>query len=69
MFDQVETFSSNSLHYKQMFDCLATLSQKQNKAFFGKAGKSNQSQAVFPARDCVDLAFYVIISAGAGFQR
>ena len=28
MFDQVQTFSSNILHYKQMFDHLATLSHK-----------------------------------------
>ena len=53
MFDQVQTFSSNILRYKQMFHRLITLSQKACES--GK--KSNQSQTVFSAR-------YVIISAG-----
>ena len=49
MFDQVQTFSSKILHYKQMFDPCHTK--------LVRAGKSGQSQGVFPA--C-----HVIISAG-----
>ena len=62
MFDQVQTLSSNILHYKQMFDHLANLCHTK----LARAGKSNQSQAVFPAWDCVDLTWttcHVIISA------
>ena len=58
MFDQVQTFSSNILRYKQMFDLLASLSHKACR----RAGKSNQSQAVF-------LGCHVIILAGIHSKR
>ena len=55
MFDQVQTFSSNIVYYKQMFDRLATLPYK--------ACKSGKKLYFLPTWDYVDLACHVIISA------
>ena len=45
MFDQVQTFSSNILHYKQMFYLLATLSHK--------ACESRKKQPITSGISCV----------------
>ena len=52
MFDQVETFSSNSLHDKQMFDRLATLSHEHKAFQFWESGKK---QPITSGISCVGL--------------
>ena len=55
MFDQVQTFSSNILHCKQMFDCLlGTLSHK--------GYESGKNQPITSGVTCVDLVCHIIIS-------